>query len=199
MRRHFQACFRQARVYMFDSMEASGLDTLKATRALEAAGFDTVQAEALVTVLGGPLSGNVATKEDVRDLGVVSRDLRSELKADIESCRSELKAEIDSCRSELKVEIDSCRSELKVEIDSCRSELKVEIDSCRSELKAEITELRSETRSEFAELRKELVKLGREVADSRGDVKTLRAQMYRLLLVQATVIVGLILGLQQLF
>ena len=188
MRRHFQACFRQARVYMFDSMEASGLDTLKATRALEAAGFDTVQAEALVTVLGGPLSGNVATKEDVRDLGVVSRDLRSELKADIESCRSELKAEIDSCRSELKVEIDSCRSELRVEIDSCRSELK-----------AEITELRSETRSEFAELRKELVKLGREVADSRGDVKTLRAQMYRLLLVQATVIVGLILGLQQLF
>lgn len=34
---------------MFDAMDTTGLDTLKATRTLEAAGFETSQAEALVS------------------------------------------------------------------------------------------------------------------------------------------------------
>lgn len=42
---------------MFDAMDTTGLDTLKATRTLEAAGFETSQAEALVSVFGGPVAG----------------------------------------------------------------------------------------------------------------------------------------------
>ncbi|MCY4648503.1 MAG: hypothetical protein OXE73_16675 [Gammaproteobacteria bacterium] len=61
---------------MFDAMDTTGLDTLKATRTLEAAGFETSQAEALVSVFGGPVAGSAATKSDVRDL-------RSELKTEI--------------------------------------------------------------------------------------------------------------------
>ena len=129
---------------MFDAMDTTGLDTLKATRTLEAAGFETSQAEALVSVFGGPVAGNAATKGDMRDLRVEMKDLRAEMKTEIAQLRDELKVES------------------------------------------------TERRADFA-------KLSREIAEVRGDIKNLKAQMYRLLLVQATVIVGLIVGLQQLF
>lgn len=74
---------------MFDAMEPIGLDTLKATKTLQAAGFDPAQAEALVTVFGGPVLGNVATKEDFRDLRAEFRDFRTETKADIDGLRTE--------------------------------------------------------------------------------------------------------------
>ena len=53
---------------MLRPMDESGFDTLKATRALEAAGFESAQAEAMVTVLGGTIAANVATKWHIRDL-----------------------------------------------------------------------------------------------------------------------------------
>lgn len=132
---------------MFDAMDTTGLDTLKATRTLEAAGFETSQAEALVSVFGGPVAGSAATKSDVRDL---------------------------------------------------RSELKTEFKDLRTEVKAEISQLRDELKVESTERRADVTRLSREIADVRGDIKNLKAQMYRLLLVQATVIVGLIVGLQRL-
>ncbi|MDE0651886.1 MAG: hypothetical protein OXI12_16255 [Gammaproteobacteria bacterium] len=131
-------------------MEPIGLDTLKATRTLQAAGFDPAQAEALVTVFGGPVLGNVATKEDFRDLRAEFRDFRTEIKADFEQLRTETKVEIDGLRTEFKADIAGLRAELKADI-----------------------------------------------AGLRGEFVT-KAQMYRLLLVQATVIVGLVVGLQQL-
>ena len=155
---------------MFDAMDTTGLDTLKATRTLEAAGFETSQAEALVSVFGGPVAGNAATKGDVREL-----------------------------RSEVKTEIRDLRAELKTEIADCRTELKTEIADCRAELKAEIAELRDDLKVESTERRADITKLSREIADVREDIKNLKAQMYRLLLVQATVIVGLVVGLQRLF
>ena len=129
---------------MFDAMDTTGLDTLKATRTLEAAGFETSQAEALVSVFGGPAAGNAATKGDMRDLRVEMKDLRAEMKTEIAQLRDELKVE-------------------------------------------------------STERRADVARLSREIAEVRGDIKNLKAQMYRLLLVQATVIVGLIVGLQQLF
>ena len=159
---------------MFDAMEAIGLDTLKATRTLQAAGFDAAQAEALVTVLGGPVLGNVATKEDVRDVRVALRDLRTELKAEIDGVRTELKTEIDGVRTELKAEIEGVRAELREESAGMRGDI------------AQLGQEMAELRSEISEVR----------LHARGHVT--KAQMYRLLLVQATVIVGLVVGLQQL-
>ncbi len=138
---------------MFDAMEPIGLDTLKATKRLRAAGFDATQAEALVTVFGGPVPGNIASKQDIRDLRVEVRDLRTELKADIDGLRTEFKADIDALREE------------------------------------------------SAGMRKDIAQLGREMAELRLAVRghATKAQMYRLLLLHATVVVGLIVGLQQLF
>ena len=167
---------------MFDAMEPIGLDTLKATRALQAAGFEAAQAEALVTVFGGPVLGNVATKEDYRDLRAAFRALRTELKEDIEDLRTEFKADIDGLRSEFKADIKGLRTELKTDI--------------------------GQLRDESAEIRGNIARLSREMGDVRSEVAEIRlqvgenvtkAQMYRSLLVQATVIVGLIVGLQQLF
>ena len=154
---------------MFDAMDTTGLDTLKATRTLEAAGFETSQAEALVSVFGGPVAGSAATKSDVRDL------------------RSELKTEIKDLRTELKAEIGQVRDDVKVDIGQLRDDVKVDIGQLRDDVKVESTERRAD-----------VTRLSREIADVRGDIKNLKAQTYRLLLVQATVIVGLIVGLQRL-
>ena len=89
---------------MFDAMDTTGLDTLKATRTLEAAGFETSQAEALVAVFGGPVAGSAATKGDMRDLRLEMKDLRTELKSEIADCRTELKAEIGQLRDETKAD-----------------------------------------------------------------------------------------------
>ena len=155
---------------MFDAMDTTGLDTLKATRTLEAAGFETSQAEALVSVFGRPVAGSAATKSDVRDL-----------------------------RSELKTEIKDLRTELKTEIADCRTELKAEIAELSDQTMAGFAQLRDELKVESTERRADVARLNHEISEVRGDIKSLKAQMYRLLLVQATVIVGLIVGLQQLF
>ncbi|MDE2866584.1 MAG: hypothetical protein OXR05_16015 [Gemmatimonadota bacterium] len=131
-------------------MDESGFDTLKATRALEAAGFASGQAEAMVTVFGGAIVANVATKWDIRDL-----------KGDIRN----LKGEIGSLRTELKRDIGALRTEFDAKLEQ------------------QIGTLRTELRSEIAEV--------------RLSVESLKATMYKLLLAQAVVIVGLILGLQR--
>ena len=183
---------------MFDAMDTTGLDTLKATRTLEAAGFETSQAEALVSVFGGPVAGNAATKGDVREfrseVKTEIRDLRTELKTEISQLRDETKAEIADCRTELKAEIADCRTELKAEIADCRAE----IAGLRDEANAKFVKLHDELKVESAERRADITKVSREIADVREDIKNLKAQMYRLLLVQATVIVALIVGLQRL-
>ena len=205
---------------MIESMYGMGVDTLKAARALEKAGFEPAQAEAMVAAFGGSVAGGAATREDLRDLRSASRDDNRALREEIAEVRTELKAEIAEVRTELKAEIAEVRTELKVEIAEVRTELKVEIAELRTELKAEIAELREETRAEFVAVREEMrtgfaavrsemdvmkddiADLKTEIVKVRSachdDIKSLKAQMYGLLLAQATLIVGLVVGLQRL-
>ena len=140
---------------MLRPMDESGFDTLKATRALEAAGFASGQAEAMVTVFGGAIVANVATKWDIRDL----------------------KDEIGALRTEFKRDIGTLRRDVDAKLEQ-------QTGTLRSEFDARLSVLRTELRSEIVEV--------------RLSVESLRATMYKLLLAQAAVIVGLILGLQQL-
>ena len=147
---------------MLRPMDESGFDTLKATRALEAAGFASGQAEAMVTVFGGAIVANVATKWDIRDL---KGDIRN-VKGDIRN----LKGEIGTLRTEFDARLEQQTSTLRTEFDA--------------RLEQQIGALRTELRSEIAEV--------------RLSVESLQATMYKLLLAQAAVIVGLIYGLQRL-
>ncbi|MYB06417.1 MAG: hypothetical protein F4Y24_08690 [Gemmatimonadetes bacterium] len=157
---------------MLRPMDESGFDTLKATCALEAAGFASGQAEAMVTVFGGAIVANVATKWDIRDL---KGDIRG-LKGDI----SGLKDEIGT----LRIEFDA---KLEQQIGTLRTEVKRDIGALRTEFDAKLEQqigtLRTELKSEIAEV--------------RLSVESLKATMYKLLLAQAAVIVGLIFGLQR--
>lgn len=78
--------------------------------------------------------------------------------------------------------------DLKDEIAALRTGIKRDIGTLRSEFDAKLEQqigaLRTELRSEIAEV--------------RLSVESLKATMYKLLLAQAAVIVGLILGLQRL-
>ena len=164
---------------MLRPMDESGFDTLKATRALEAAGFASGQAEAMVTVFGGAIVANVATKWDIRDLKGDIRGLKGDvrgLKGDI----SGLKDEIGT----LRIEFDA---KLEQQIGTLRTEVKRDIGALRTEFDAKLEQqigtLRTELRSEIAEV--------------RLSVESLKATMYKLLLAQAALIVGLIFGLQR--
>ena len=170
---------------MLRSMDESGFDTLKATRALEAAGFAAGQAEAMVTVFGGAIVANVATKWNIRDLKGDIRNLKGDirnLKGDIRN----LKGEIGTLRTELDARLEqqtsTLRTELDVRLEQQTSTLRTEFDA---RLEQQIGALRTELRS--------------EIAEARLSVESLKATMYRLLLAQAAVIVGLIYGLQRLF
>ena len=156
---------------MLRPMDESGFDTLKATRALEAAGFAAGQAEAMVTVFGGAIVANVATKWNIRDL---KGDIRN-LKGEIGTLRTELDARLEQQTSTLRTEFDA-------RLEQQTSTLRTEFDA---RLEQQIGALRTELRSEIAEV--------------RLSVESLKATMYRLLLAQAAVIVGLIYGLQRLF
>lgn len=68
----------------------------------------------------------------------------------------------------------------------------------RWKLRAEIAQLRHELRAESAKRKADFATLSREIAEVRGDIANLKALMYRLLLVQTIVIVGLVVGLQRL-
>ena len=152
----------------------------------------------MVAAFGGSVAGGAATREDLRDLRNASRE------------------DTRATRDELRGEIAELRTELRGEIAELRTELKGEIAELRTELKDEIAELREETRAEFAAVRGEITGLRRDMDVMKGDIahlktglvrvqsachddiKSLKAQMYGLLLAQATLIVGLMVGLQRL-
>ena len=49
-------------------MASVPFDTLKAYKSLQEAGFDECQAEAVIATVGEALGGNMATKDDIRDM-----------------------------------------------------------------------------------------------------------------------------------
>ncbi len=167
---------------MIEAMYGMGVDTLKAARTLEQAGFEPAQAEALVAAFGGSVAGGAATREDLRDLRNATRE-------DDRALRGELKKEITAVRGE----IAKLREETRAEFVAVRGE----IATLREETRAGFVAVRGEMnvmKAEIADLRTEIVKVRSACHD---DIKSLKAQMYGLLLAQATVIVGLILGLQR--
>ncbi len=80
-------------------MASVPFDTLKAFRELQDAGFDEAQAEALIATMGIAIGGNLATKQNIADLG---RDMAT--KDDIKDMAT--KEEIASVRSEMATKAD---------------------------------------------------------------------------------------------
>jgi len=209
---------------MIQAMYGMGVDTLKAVRALEKAGFDASQAEALVSALGGGMAGNAATREDLRDLRNGTREeirlVRTELREEIAGVRTEMRAgfaavrgEIAELREETRAEFVAVRGEIAELRAETRAEfvaVRGEIAELREETRAEFAAVREEMRTEFAAVREEMGVMKADIADLRtelvkvrsaclDELKSLKAHMYGLLLAQATLIVGLIVGLQRLF
>ena len=115
---------------MATNLAVQAYDTLSIAKNLEEDySFDKKQAEGIARAIHDHLVANVATKEDLRNLGI-------ELRSEMAELRSELRSEI----AELRSEITGLRSETRGEI----AELRSEITGLRSELRGEIAELRSE-------------------------------------------------------
>jgi predicted nucleic acid-binding Zn-ribbon protein len=103
---------------------AAPFDTLKLARALrDKAGFSQEHAEATADALADAVSEQVATKQDIRDVGTEVEALRSEIQAEFAAVRSEMQAEFAAVRSEMQAEFAAVRSEMQAEFAAVRSEI----------------------------------------------------------------------------
>jgi len=123
-------------------------DRLTLAHAIEDAGIERTRAEALAGAILEAIHDNVATKVDLREL-------RSELRADIEGLRGETK----ELRSELKADIEGLRAETKADIQKLRAETKADIQELSAELKVGLHEVRSEMAQMATNLRAEMALL----------------------------------------
>jgi ABC-type phosphate transport system auxiliary subunit len=116
---------------------AAPFDTLKLARALrDKAGFSQEHAEATADALADAVSEQVATKQDIRDVGTEVEALRSEIQAEFAAVRSEMQAEFAAVRSEMQAEFAAVRSEMQAEFAAVRSEMQAEFAAVRSEIAA---------------------------------------------------------------
>ena len=85
---------------------AAPFDTLKLARALrDKAGFSQEHAEATADALVEVISGQVATKQDLKDLA-------TELRTEISTLRTELHSEISALRTELHSLVAALRADV---------------------------------------------------------------------------------------
>lgn len=155
-------------------------DTYKAVRQLRAAGFDESQAAAMVSTIYDVLGGNLATKEDIRDMAS---------KADIKDMAT--KADVAAVRQEMatKEDLAAVRQEMatKAEVDAVRREMatKEDLAAVRQEMA---------TKEDIASVRREM--------DSKPDKADLHAQETRLTIRMGGMIfggIGLVLAIMRLF
>ena len=90
-------------------MTAAPFDTLKLARALRGkAGFSQEHAEATADALAEVVAAQVATKQDIKDLGNEIAALRSEMRGELAAVRGE----IGTLRAEMRSEIAALRAEI---------------------------------------------------------------------------------------
>ena len=94
-------------------MLAVAFDTLKLARKLESAGMQSKQAQDTSAALSETFTewlsvGNIATREDVREVRTELHEVKTELKADI----GKLDAKIDNAEARLETKIEAKKTEI---------------------------------------------------------------------------------------
>ena len=148
-------------------------DTLKLAEQLEhEAGFDASRARAMARILAENTGGNLATREDIKELATKGDLLaaKAELRDEIHGVRDGLRDEIHSVRDGLREEIHSVRDGLREEIHSVRDGLREEIHGVRDSLREEIHGVRDGLREEIHGVRDSLKG---EIQEMRGDIRVL--------------------------
>ena len=121
------------------------LDTLRMRRRLLEAGFPDQQADAITEEIANIVTGELATKADLRELRNEMADRFGGVQGEIAGVRTELQAEIAEVRSEV--------SQVKNEIAG----VKGEIANVRNEI--------ADVRNEIADVRSEVGDLKVSIAD----------------------------------
>lgn len=105
-------------------------DTLMYFKKLEAAGFTRKQAETTVEIMSDYISGNFATREDIKDV-------RGDMKAEFADLRADMNAEFADVRADMKAEFAAVRSEMA----SGFADVKAEFAAVRAEVRADMLSL----------------------------------------------------------
>ena len=78
-------------------------DTLKAFKDLQEAGFDQAQAEAVIATVGNAIVGNLATKDDLREMATKDDIREMATKEEVASVRREMATKADLHALEIRM------------------------------------------------------------------------------------------------
>jgi chromosome segregation ATPase len=154
-------------------------DTLKLAEQLEhEAGFDTARARAMARILAENTGGNLASREDIRELATKSELMAT--KSELMATKSELLAAREDIRElATKSELMATKSELLAAREDIRElAAKSELMATKSELLAAREDIRElAAKSELMATKSELLaakgELRAEIQDLRGDIRVL--------------------------
>jgi hypothetical protein len=138
-------------------------DTLKYVKLLEQAGLSRELAETHVQVLVEVMDNQLATGEDLRNMGLL-------MKADIQDFRAEMRAEFQKFKSGMSAEFQEFKSGMSAEIQEFKSGMSAEFQEFKSEVRTDLREFRHEL--DVREKRM-MIKLGAMMSVTLGIALTL--------------------------
>jgi capsule polysaccharide export protein KpsE/RkpR len=130
------------------------IDTLALAERLEQEyGDDPERARRHARILGDMVeAGDLATRQDIKDLRVEIGQLRTEMQHEFHQLRGEMQHELGQLRTELQHEIGALRNDTQHEIGTLRIELHEIEGRLRAEVQSEAGKLRAELHKEIGSL-----------------------------------------------
>ena len=136
----------------------------------------------LIAIVASAIALGTAMLASIRGVRQEVRDLRTEMKGDMNELRTGLKGDMDELRTELKGDMDELRTELKGDMNDLKGDmnvlgnesrggLKVLESSLRDEMKAVESRLRDEMQAGFKELTARVVNIGDRLSKVEGVIE----------------------------
>jgi DNA anti-recombination protein RmuC len=92
----------------------------------------------------------LATREDVKDARVETRQMLIELRAEMRQLNVELRADMYQLNVELRAEMRQLNVELRAEMSQLNAELRAEMKTHRAELSTQIEQMRASLTKDFS-------------------------------------------------
>ena len=136
----------------------------------------------LIAIVASAIALGTAMLASIRGVRQEVRDLRSDMKGDMNSLRTELKSDIEALGSELRNDMNALRSDVKGDVNDLKGDmnvlgnesrggLKVLESSLRDEMKAVESRLRDEMQAGFKELTARVVNIGDRLSKVEGVIE----------------------------
>jgi hypothetical protein len=125
----------------------------------------------LIAIVASAIALGTAMLASIRGVRQEVRDLRTEMKGDMNELRTELKGDMDELGTALKGDMNDLKGDMNVLGNESRGGLKVLESSLRDEMKSVESRLRDEMQAGFKELTARVVNIGDRLSKVEGVIE----------------------------